>query len=196
MNFEYNPDQLFVVGIAASAGGLEPMMELVKNAVCHGSMTFVVVSHVARYQRSALSKILDRISELRTLEIEDGMSILNCHLYTIPPNRYVTIEGSKFKLSHRPEGTPNNSADTFLESLASTYGSNAIGVVLSGASVGADGSAGVCAIKQVGGHTYAQDPATAEFSDMPELAIETGCIDSTMSPAQIGEELALVAWAN
>lgn len=195
LNFEYNPEQLFVVGIAASAGGIRPMQELLAHASCHGSMSFVIVSHVSRTGDSDLPAILERASNITAVEIQDGMSIDNCKLYVIPRNKYVQIVGRTFRLSQRPEKAPNNSADVFFESLAKEYKENSIGVVLSGSSVGADGSEGVRAIKRAGGHTYAQLPDTAAFPDMPKLAIETGCIDTVNTAEFIGHELSLVAWA-
>jgi two-component system CheB/CheR fusion protein len=195
-NFAFHPEQLFLVGIAASAGGLKPMRDLLEKASCHGSMSFVVVNHRSRDQASDLSQILERASNIHAVEIADGMAVENCRLYLIPPDRYVVVENSRFKLLPRPRGLPNNVADECFKSLAAAYGRNAIGVVLSGASVGADGSEGVRAIKHSGGHTYAQTPETADFPDMPRLAIETGCIDTIAPPAEIGFDLSLVAWAS
>ena len=195
MNYSYEKEKCFLVGIAASAGGLEPMQELLAHASCHGSMSFVVVSHLNRTRESELPKILERAANLKATVIEDGMAIENCRLYLIPPDRYVKLIDSKFCLEPRPEGVPNEVANVFFESLSHSYGENAIGVVLSGASVGADGSTGVRAIKAAGGHTYAQSPESAEFPDMPELAIETGCVDTVDTPERIGQELSLAAWA-
>lgn len=193
---QFEKEKLFLVGIAASAGGLKPMQELLANASCHGSMAFVVASHLSRHQPSDLTKILERASTLTTCEVKDGLEIENCHLYTIPPDRYVKVEGSKFRVLPRPESGPNFAADVLFESLAKTYNENAIAVVLSGASVGADGSAGIKLVKAQGGHTYAQAPDLAEFPDMPRLAIETGAVDSVASPEMIGHDLSLVSWAS
>ena len=185
---------LFVVGIASSAGGLSPMIELLENASCHKNMCFVIVSHIDRFRESAIAKIVKQVSRLSTQVIVDGLELEHCGIYVIPPNQYVYLEGLRFRLMVRPTGGPNNCADFFFESLAKNFGANAIGVVLSGAAVGADGSKGIEAIKRVGGHTYAQDPQLAEFEDMPKLAIQTGSIDSVMTASQIGHELSLVSW--
>ena len=171
------------------------MRDLLFHASCHEQMSFVVVSHVARYQETDLARILGRATNLESEEIVDGVEIHRCRLYTIPPNKYVRYENRRLYLSDRPQGVPNNAADVFFESLAKGLGPNAIGIVLSGSRVGEDGAAGVCAIKKNGGHTYAQVPETADFPHMPEAAIGTGCIDSVLTPEQIGWELSLVAWA-
>ncbi len=90
----------------------------------------------------------------------------------------------------------NYAANILFKSLAESYKGNAIGVVLSGAAVGADGSDGIRYIKKNGGHTYAQEPTTATFPDMPELAIATGCVDVIRDPKSIGHDLTLVSWAS
>ena len=195
MNFEFDSNKLFLVGIAASAGGVQAMQDLLASAACHGSMSFVVVAHVARYRETELASILQRASHITAKEVEDGMAIENCRLYTIPPNKYVEIETARFRLRPRPEGTPNEAANVFFQSLSVHYKENAVGVVLSGSAIGADGSDGVRAIKLHCGHTYAQLPETAEFPAMPTLAIETGCIDIVATPREIGHDLSLVAWA-
>ncbi len=188
-------DELFVVGIAASAGGIPPMIELLEHASCHKSMCFVIVSHVSRYSPTDLARILSRASNLDAVEIEEGMGMEHCKVYTIPPDRYVEISEGKFHLLPRPKGQPNQCADHFFSSLAQSYGPNAIGVVLSGGLVGSDGAQGVVEIKKRNGHTYAQDPATADYPDMPEQAIGTGHVDSVLSPLAMGNELSLVSWA-
>jgi two-component system CheB/CheR fusion protein len=190
-----NSSNLFVVGIGFSAGGLLPLQELLHLASCHGSMCFIVASHVSRITESDLVKILSRATNMTAVQAEDGMKLENCKLYTIPPNNYIRVEDQKIRLSERPEKVPNNCVDFLFESLAKEYGQNAVGVVLSGGSVGHDGSRGVEAIKKVRGHTYAQKPETAQFRGMPEAAIATGCIDSVLTPHEIGHELSLVSWA-
>ena len=130
---------LFVVGIASSAGGLSPMIELLENASCHKNMCFVIVSHIDRFRESAIAKIVKQVSRLSTQVIVDGLELEHCGIYVIPPNQYVYLEGHRFRLMVRPTGGPNNCADFFFESLAKNFGANAIGVVLSGAAVGADG---------------------------------------------------------
>lgn len=187
-------DNLLIVGIGSSAGGLEPLIELLTDASCHKSMCFVAVPHVPRFQKNDLPSILERFSGLNAVEIKDGIVPKPCTLYTIPPNAYVTLSNGAFKVSPRPEDVPNNSADAFFESLAVESKSNAIGVVLSGAKVGEDGAKGVTAIKHGGGHTYAQEPNEAKFPDMPLAAIATGNVDSVLPAAQIGNELSLLSW--
>lgn len=186
-------NQIFLVGIASSAGGLQPLRELIAEALCHDSMSFIIVPHLMRDQESIMARLLEPFSRLKVKVIEHRQRIEPCHLYVLPPNFYAVMKEDCLQLIPRPSGI-NQSANVLFESLAEYYGPNAIGVVLSGAAVGADGTEGVKKVKAAGGHTYAQDPKTAEHPQMPEIAIESGCIDSVLTPAQIGHELALISW--
>lgn len=186
---------ILVVGIASSAGGLGPLTEVIEKAICHENMAFILVPHLSRDFESQLPKILKKFSTLQICRIEHNMKLKRCHLYVLPPGHYARVENHVLVLDKRPERGTNQSADVLFKSLAKEYGENAIGVVLSGAGVGADGTEGIIAIKEHGGHTYAQDPKTAEFPQMPESAIRTGMIDSVLSPEEIGNELTLVSWA-
>lgn len=188
--------ELLLVGIASSAGGIPPLMDLLEEAICHRNMAFVIVPHLSREHESQLPSILKKVSKLRIKTIENEMKLEPCHLYVLPPGSYAIVKNSCLHLIPRPEKGPNQSADVLFESLAEYYHENAIGVVLSGAGVGADGSKGLCQIRKHGGHTYAQSPETAEFSQMPELAIQTGCVDTILPPSEIGRELTLVNWAS
>lgn len=187
--------KILLVGIASSAGGLIPLEELIKEAICHENMAFIVVPHLSRDYESALPNILKRVSKLKVKVISDSMTIERCHLYVLPPNYYARVENNLLILDKRPDDGINQSANILFDSLTKYYGKNSIGVILSGAAAGADGSEGIVAIKEAGGHTYAQTPASAQFPQMPEAAIATGAIDSILEPAQIGHELTLVSWA-
>ncbi len=191
-----NREELLVVGIASSAGGMDPLKELIAHAICHGNMAFILVPHLSRDFESNLPHIMSSISSLKILPIQNGLEILACHLYVLPPGFYARVQNQRLYLDARPPRGVNFSANILFQSLAEDYGRNAIGVVLSGAAVGSDGSEGVIAIKKRGGHTYAQSPSTASFPHMPQAAIETGSIDSVLDPKEIGNELTLVSWAS
>lgn len=188
--------ELLIVGIASSAGGLEAIKELVSNAICHENMAFILVPHLMREYESALPRILKPISQLKVTNIQEGMELERCHLYILPPGYYARVENNCFRLDLRSPKGINLAANVLFTSLAKEYGKNAIGVVLSGAAVGSDGSEGVLEIKAAGGHTYAQEPETAKYRDMPQAAINTGAIDSILPPSEIGHELTLVSWAS
>ncbi len=187
---------LLVVGIAFSAGGFTPMMDLISEAICHQNMAFVLVPHLSREHESQMPELLKAVTRLRVKKIEHDMNIEPCHLYVLPPGHYVRIHQDRLCLEDRPLRGANLAANVLFKSLAETYKKNAIGVVLSGSAVGADGSEGVMMIKKMGGHTYAQEPSTAEYPAMPQLAIETGSIDIIQEPRHIGHDLTLVSWAS
>ena len=137
---------MFVVGIALSAGGLDPLCELLAKARCHKAMCFVVISHMHRAQESKLPQILSRAVDLKCVEAQDGMELEHCTVFTIPPNHDLSVQGGRLHLHPRPTSEPNRAANFFLESLAREYRDNSVGVVLSGSFAGQDGADGIKAI--------------------------------------------------
>lgn len=186
---------LFVVGIASSAGGLKPMKELITEAICHHSMSYVLVPHLQRDHVSTLPHILKSISDLTICTIEDGLEIKACHLYVLPAGYYARVIGNKFVLDKRPDSKMNFSANIMFKSLAESFGRNSIGVVLSGAAGGKDGLEGVKAIKEAGGHTFAQTPSTCDYPQMPMASILSGNIDTIVTASEIGQQLGSMSWA-
>ncbi len=176
-----------VVGIGASAGGLEALCEFLKAMRADSEMVFVVVSHLDPEHKSALAEILSRVSAMPVHEIEDGMTIAPDHVYVIPANRDLVIAQDVLHLTRRVEGrVPQMPVDTFLRSLAKECGTRAIGVILSG--TGTDGTLGLKAIKEEGGLTFAQDE-TAKYSGMPHSAAAAGVVDRVLPPARLAAEL-------
>ncbi len=147
-------DRLFpVVGIGASAGGLEALNEFFQAMSVDSGMAFVVVSHLDPEHKIALAEILMRVSRIPVREIEDGMAVEANNVYVMPPNRELTIRQGTLRLAARPETRrAHMPIDAFLRSLAADRGLHAIGVVLSG--TGTDGTLGLKAIKEEGGITF------------------------------------------
>lgn len=183
---------MFVVGIGASAGGLEALRPLVSNLPALSNMAFVVVQHLSPQYRSMLGQILGRDTELSIAEITDGIEVERNTIYVTPPDKDVIIKDSRLHLRKpsAPVG-PKPSVDAFLVSLAEDKGEFAIGVILSG--TGRDGAHGIRAVKAHSGFTIVQDPATTKYDGMPTAAIQTGCVDRLMPPDKIGQELASIA---
>ncbi|WP_299444432.1 chemotaxis protein CheB [uncultured Rhodospira sp.] len=184
-------DGLKVVGIGASAGGLEALRPFVANLPTQSNMAYVVVQHMAPQYRSMLVQLLSRETSLAIKEIEHGSPLEPNTVHICPPNKDVRLMGDRLILKEpsAPHG-PKPSVDVFFSTLADGKGPNAIGVILSG--TGSDGSQGVRAIKAHGGLTVAQVPNTAKYDGMPTAAIETGCIDLRLAPHEIGPELASI----
>jgi two-component system, chemotaxis family, protein-glutamate methylesterase/glutaminase len=178
-----------VVALGTSAGGLNALTQVLSALPVNFPSSIVVVQHLAPGHKSWIAKLLGRSTRLRVKQAEHGEILLPGVVYTAPPDEHLLVGPGKIQLAHsqlvhfsRP------SIDLLFESVAGTYGSRSIGVVLSGS--GKDGAAGVRTIKEAGGITIAQSPELAEFRHMPEAAIETGCIDFILPLTGIGEKLA------
>ncbi|MEJ1963741.1 MAG: chemotaxis protein CheB [Gammaproteobacteria bacterium] len=177
-----------IVAIGASAGGLEAISELLAALPAQGKMAYVLVQHLDPAHTSLLPELLAKKTGMPVVQIEEGLAVQSAHVYVIPPNATLTLDGEHFHLERRPAGGGLHlPIDALFVSLAEQRGSAAIGVVLSGGN--ADGSRGVRAVKHAGGITFAQQPQSARFPDMPRNAIETGCIDFVLRPEQIAQEL-------
>ncbi len=177
-----------IVGIGASAGGLEAVAELLGALPAATGMAYIVVQHLAPKHESLLPEILAKKTSLPVSAAHSGQILQPDHVYVIPPD--VTLSVQRGRISLQPRATthePPLPIDVLFRSLADAYGDNAIGVVLSGG--GSDGSAGIRALRMAGGITLAQTPETARFADMPRHAIDTGCVDLTMRPSEIAAEL-------
>jgi len=183
---------LFVVGIGASAGGLEALRPFVANLPPSANMAYVIVQHLSPQYRSMMVQLLGRETSLPVEEIKDGLEMVPNTIYITPPNKDVRVRNSTLWLREpaSPLG-PKPSVDVFFASLAEDLGQQAIGVILSG--TGSDGAHGMRAIKACGGLTVAQDPETAKYDGMPKAAIDSGCVDLVLPPDGIGPELASIS---
>jgi len=177
-----------IVGIGASAGGLEAISELLGALPAATGMAYIVVQHLAPRHDSLLSEILAKKTAIPVSVALSGEVVRPDHVYVIPPDVTLTVLDGRIDLTPRPS-TPERSLpiDALFRSLAEASGDAAIAVVLSGGD--SDGSAGVEAVRLAGGFTLAQSPETARFPDMPRHAIETGCIDLVLRPDEIAREL-------
>jgi len=179
---------LFVVGIGASAGGLEALVELL-GAVPATGMAFIVVQHLDPKHESLLPEILAKKTTIAVSLAAAGEAVQPDHVYVIPPDALLTVRDGLLELKRRTSAPERPfPVDLLFSSLAAAYGEGAIGVVLSGAD--ADGSLGLREIKHAGGFTFAQQPESARFPTMPRHAIDTGCVDLVLRPKEIAGELA------
>jgi hypothetical protein len=180
-----------IVGVGASAGGLEAFTQLLKELPPDTGLSFVLVQHLDPEHESALSQILTRATAMPVHEVTDRLRVEVNHVYIIPPNASLGIERGVLKLQPRVRTrTPARSIDAFFESLAHDRHERAIGVILSGSAT--DGTLGLEAIKAEGGITFAQD-ATARYESMPRSAVSAGCVDFVLSPEGIARELTRIA---
>lgn len=185
------PELFPIVGIGASAGGLEAFTELLSHLPTDTGMGFVLIQHLSPHQKSMLSEILARTTQMPVTEVQDGMTVAPDHVYIIPPNSLMTISQGILQLHPRDETRVRMTIDTFFYSLATDRLNKAIGVVLSGAD--ADGTRGLEAIKEAGGITFAQSEKSAQVSTMPNTAVASGHVDFILTPQQIAAEIANIS---
>ncbi|MEO8054150.1 MAG: CheR family methyltransferase [Acidobacteriota bacterium] len=180
-----------IVGVGASAGGLEAFTQLLSALPRQTGLGFVLVQHLDPDHQSALTGILSRATSLPVREITNDERVRVDHVYVIPPDTNLTIAKGVLKIERsRRTGGPHRSIDTFFESLAQDQRERAVGVVLSGTAN--DGTMGLEAIKAEGGITFAQDDS-AKHNSMPRSAVAAGCVDLILSPAEISKELVRIA---
>jgi len=184
-----NTNVLFpIVGIAASAGGLEAFRELLSNLLTDTGMAFVLIQHLDPNHKSLLSEILARTTQMPVNEVQDGVTVEPNQVYIIPPNTKMILSNGVLQLLPREKVQGKYMpGDAFFTSLAADRGRKAIAVVLSGAD--GDGSLGLKAIKEAGGVTFAQCEGTAKFDSMPNTAVASGNVDYVLPPEKIAEEL-------
>ena len=178
---QQGPASARVVAIGASAGGLEAFIELVTALPADAGLAFVLIQHLDPTHESMLADILAGATAIPVQEVTDGVRVERDHIYVIPPDAQMTIEGDVLRLVPRTPQVPHRPLDRFFESLAQDRGNGAIGVVLSGND--ADGARGLEAIRGAGGITFAQSPESAKFDVMPRAAAVAA--DFVLPPAGI-----------
>ena len=181
----------FIVGVGASAGGLEALSQLLPNLPKNLGLSYVVVQHLSPTYRSLMAQLLGRETTMPVKDVEDGMLPEPNTVYITPPNRNITLNAGCFRLVEpAKESLPKPSVNLFFASLAEEAAEFCIGIILSG--TGSDGAAGIHAIKAAGGFTFAQDPSTAKYNGMPQSAMDTGSVDWILPPENMGAEIGLI----
>ena len=181
-----------IVGVGASAGGLEAFTQLLAHLPTDTGMAFVLIQHLDPTRESLLTELLNRTTSMPVTEVRDGIAIAPNQVYVIPPNTAMVLAQNTLRLVSRNAGQGRFlPVDTFLHSLAQGRGNQAIAVILSGTD--GDGALGLTAIKVAGGITFAQAPETSQFEGMPHSAIATGCVDFVLPPEAIALELARIS---
>ena len=177
-----------VVGIGASDGGLEAFRKLIHAIPENSGMAYILVQHLHPNHESSLPEILQRVTPIPVVEISDNVQVKPDHIYVIPSNKMLMATDGILQLSPRStKDKLNLPIDIFFSSLAEVHQAHAIGVVLTGN--GSDGTLGLQDIKEHGGITFAQDPATAAYSGMPQHAINADIVDFIIAPENISAKL-------
>jgi two-component system, chemotaxis family, CheB/CheR fusion protein len=185
-------NELTIVAIGASAGGIEALSDLVGYLPIDTGMAFVIVQHLDPKHISMLTELLSRRTTMKVEEVSDGIQAQPNQVYVIPPNATMSITHQTLHLSPRTESHGMHMpVDHFMRALAEQMGNRAIGVILSGS--GSDGTLGMAEIQAHGGVTLAQDAGSAKYDGMPRSAAAAGYVDCVLPAKGIARELARIA---
>lgn len=177
-----------VVGIVASAGGLEAFKQFFQAMSANSGLAFVLIPHLDPKHESYMTSLLGKQTSMPVTEAQEGQRLEANHVYVIPPNRYLSLREGAVELSMPPDQSAGQTAiDPFLRSLAADQQERAVCIVLSG--TGSHGSLGLKAVKAEGGMVMVQEPFTAEFDRMPSSAVDTGLADYVLPPGEMPEAL-------
>ncbi|MBL8473519.1 MAG: PAS domain S-box protein [Rhodocyclaceae bacterium] len=179
-----SPPPTYVVGIGASAGGLEAMERLFGALPADTGMAYVVLQHLSPDFKSLMKELLERFTPMPAVPVFDHVELQPNTIYLLTPNKDMVIEGNRLIAYDRPAGKQlNMPISLFFRALAAEWGEKAVAIVLSG--TGSDGSAGVMDVREAGGLVLAQSEQTCRFDGMPRSAIETGCVDAVLPPEEM-----------
>jgi chemotaxis response regulator CheB len=180
-----------VVCVGGSAGGLDAYIRLLQHLPADMGVAIVIVNHL-RQVATMLHEILPQYTKMPVELITERLDIVPNHVFIIPSKRDLHVLNGEFRLKpiSKPRGWPDV-ITVFMHSLTEHWNGKLIAVIVSG--YDGDGAAALCGIKEVGGITIAQEPDTAAHPDMPESAIDSGCIDFILSPENIAKEIIKIA---
>lgn len=176
----------YVVGIGASAGGLDAIQTLFDHVPNNTGMAFIIIQHLSPDFKSLMPELLSKHTDMPIFTAEDALTIKPNCIYLNQRNKNLQIEGEQLVLSDKnPKHNLNLPIDIFFHTLGEEYGEKAIGLILSG--TGSDGSRGIRTIKEAGGTIVVQSPISAQFDGMPNSAIATNVVDYVLDPENIAE---------
>jgi two-component system CheB/CheR fusion protein len=178
-----------IVGIGASAGGVEALEQFFKSVPANNGLAFVVVTHLSPDRKSMLAEILSRATRMPVVDAQDNQEVEAEHVYVLPPGAILTINDGQLQLRHTAPAHERAPIDVFFSALAEDQAEHAIGVVLSGG--GSDGTLGLKAIKENGGLTVAQgsNVTRPRFAEMPSSAVAAGFVDLELPVENIAERI-------
>lgn len=178
------PASFPVVGIGASAGGLEALELFFRAMPANIGAAFVVIQHLSSDFESMLDELLARHTRLPVTQAKDGVAVEPDHVFLLPPGREMIISGSTLRLTAKEPGEAFTlPIDHFFRSLGQDQGENSVAIILSG--TGADGSRGLVEVHEAGGLVIAQSESSAAFDGMPRSASDTGFVDKILAPGEM-----------
>jgi two-component system, chemotaxis family, CheB/CheR fusion protein len=183
-----HPREFLVVGIGASAGGVQALQEFFANVPADSGMAYVVILHLSPDHDSRLAQVLQQTAAIPVTQVKGEVAVVPDHVYVVPPNNHLTITKGIIAVNTNIKTEERRApVDIFFRSLATAYGPRAICVVLSG--TGANGSMGLKRVKEMGGIALVQNPREAEFNEMPRNSIATELVDEILSVAEIPDKI-------
>ncbi len=187
---QFPPGQLptHVVGIGASAGGLEALERLFRAMPVDSDMAFVVIQHLSPDFKSLMDELMERFTRMPAIPVHDTQVVRPNIIYLLPPAKDIIIQGDRLITRDRAkDGSLALPINTFFRSLAAAWGERSAGIILSG--TGSDGSGGLLDIHDAGGLVLVESPESARFDGMPQSAINTRCVDAVLMPEDMPETL-------
>ncbi|GAB4254844.1 MAG: hypothetical protein Kow0065_02370 [Methylomicrobium sp.] len=182
-----------VIGIGASAGGLEALERFFRAMPVDSGFAFVVIQHLSPDFKSLMNELLERFTSMAAIPVIDSIEVRANTIFLLPPRKDIVIEGNRLITREREkDGVLSLPINTFFRSLAAAWSDRAVAVVLSG--TGSDGSNGLLDVRDAGGLVLVQTPESARFDGMPQSAINTGCVDAILTPEDMPS--ALLAFAS
>ncbi len=184
-----------VIGVGASAGGLEALLSFFEKVPAHSGMAFVIILHLSPKHESSAAEILQRATAMKVTQVNEAMPVEADHVYVIPPGVDLTMNDGHLRVSKdgRTQGGPHVAIDIFFRTMAEVHRERAVCIVMSG--TGSDGAVGLTRVKEMGGITIAQTPDDAQHEGMPRAAIATGMVDFVLPAVDMGERL-IELWSN
>lgn len=177
-------DDLLIVGIGASAGGVSALQKFFENVPANPGMAYVVILHLSPDHDSKLAEIIQATTQLKVIQVKDKTKVQANHVYVIPPNQHLVMSDDHILVSKNAQVEDRRApVDIFFRTLANSHGPRAICVILSG--TGANGSMGLKRVKECGGAAFVQNPREAEYNEMPRNAIATTMVDDILPVAEI-----------
>lgn len=175
------PRPSYVVGVGASAGGLEALERLFRAMPVDSGMAFVVIQHLSPDFKSLMDELLERFTSMQAIPVIDRVRIEANTIYLLPPKKDMVIDGDELISTERSgEKVLSLPINSFFRSLAASWGEKGVAIVLSG--TGSDGSAGIMDVREAGGLVLVQSEESSRFDGMPRSAIGTGCVDAILAP--------------
>jgi two-component system CheB/CheR fusion protein len=183
-----------VVGLGASAGGLEALLRFLENMPAGNGMAFIIILHLSPQHESNAAEILQRSTSMPVVQVDARTAIEADHVYVIPPSHDLAMNDGHLELSEPTRINGMHLAiDLFFRTLAQVHQERAVAIVMSG--TGADGAVGLARVKEQGGITMAQSPEDAQYDGMPKAAIGTSMVDFVLNAVDMPQRL-MALWAN